>query len=280
MSPKKLLSAALVTGSLLAATAVSAAVLVTLDPSATNAGAVGGTALSADAPFTATGFQSNLNATLVISTNAGAANFVETGTIDITSFAGGSGPGGVFANYRILGNFTLTGSGSWTGSNFNAAPGTVSLVLNLIGDPGALGGGDAFSLGTATLAPGPALAFAIAAGSVAPGSSGSAITSFSASLDFAPAVGTTGPGGFFNNPNPFILDLAVGNAGGNFLNTGYSVDAGGVVTFTTPTPGSNPGTANITFEANRIPEPGALSLAGVALLIAGIASRRKAKAIA
>ena len=139
MSTKNFFAAALVTGSMFIAGAASgAASPVTLNPMAANGGL--GVLSATDAAFQAVGFQSNLTASLVISGNAGVQTFSETGQLDITQF---SNPGpvasGVFTNYRILGNFTLTGSGSWAGNVYTATPGTVSLALTLVGDPGALG---------------------------------------------------------------------------------------------------------------------------------------------
>lgn len=280
MSPKKLLSAALVSSTLLVSGLASAATTVTFAPSATNGGA--GTLNAAQANFQAVGFQSNLFSTLVVNSNSGSnVGFNETGVIDITSFvdassvAVASGVGG--SSYHIFGNFTISGTGNWAGTTYTANQAGLSFVVNLVGDPGVVGG-PTFNLGTATLAPGPALAFAIATGSLAPGASGSAFTSLTALLDFTPAAGTTGVGGFFEAPSPFTLALSVGNAGGNFLNTGYSVDAGGVVTFQNPITGTNPGTANVTFENRTVPEPGALSLAGLALVGVAFARRRKAAA--
>jgi len=277
MSPKKLLSAALVASTLFVSGVASAATLVTFAPSATNGGA--GQLAAADPNFQAVGFQSNLFSSLTINGNAGNnVSFLETGTIDITSFQNALAqlvPTGVGTNYHIRGDFTISGTGNWSGTQYTANQAGLSFTVNLIGDPGAVGGGDEFSLGTATLAPGPALAFAIAFGNLAPGSSGNALTSLTADLLFTPAAGTTGVGGFFEAPAPFNLNLSVGNAGGNLQNTGYSVDAGGVVTFVNPLPGTNAGTANVTFVNRPVPEPGALSLAGLALL--GVAFARKRK---
>lgn len=278
MSPKKLLSAALVASTLLVSGVASAATLVTFNPTALNGGA--GQLSTNDPNFQAVGFQSNLSSSLVINSNGGSnVGFLETGTIDITSFVDASNTATALLNagsdYHIFGNFTISGTGNWTGTTYTANQAGLSLVVNLIGDPGAIGGGDTFSLGTATLAPGPALAFAIAFGSVANGASGAAVTSLTADLNFTPAAGTTGIGGFFEAPDPLNLRLSVGNAGGNIQNTAYSVSAGGVVTFTTPIPGTNAGTANVTFVNQTVPEPGALSLAGLALL--GVAFARKRK---
>lgn len=274
MFTKTLLSAALVTSSLLVTNLASAATTVTFNPAATNGAQA--LALSADPTFQAVGFQSNLSSSLVINGNTGVQTFNETGTIDITSFIDASNvtvASGVGTNYHILGNFVISGNGAWSGSQYTANPAGLSFIVNLIGDPGALGG-PTVNLGSATLVPGPALAFAIAFGGVANNQSGFAFTSLTANLGFTPGPGTNGAGGFFVNPNPLNLLLSIGNAGGNPQNTGYKVSSTGVVTFTNPIPGTNQGTANVTF-VQAVPEPAALSLVGVALLGAAYASKRK-----
>lgn len=280
MSPSKIFSAALVAGAVFGATTASAAVLVTLNPQADNGLGANGV-IGTSAAFQAVGFQSNLTSTLVINSNVGVTTYSETGTIAITSFQdaanatvnsgllSASNPGG----YQLVGNFTLTGVGGWSGTTFTAAPGANTLTLNLQAISQTA---QTINLGTATLNnASPTIAFAAAFGSTAPGSSGIAITSLSAGLNFTPAPGTEGVNGFFQAPNPFYINLSVGNAGGNSSNTGYSVSPAGVVTFTTPINGANTGTANVTFVA-PVPEPGALALVGVALAGLGLFSRRKA----
>lgn len=281
MSPSKILSAALVAGTMFGASIASAAVLVTLNPQADNGLGANGV-IGTNAAFQAVGFQSNLSSSLVINGNTGLTSYSETGTITITSFqdalnntvvSGVGIPGG----YQLVGNFTLTGFGSWSGNQFNALPGSNNLTLNLQAISQT---SQTINLGTATLNPAsPAIAFAIAfgAGGVSAGASGSALTSLTAGLNFTPAAGTEGANGFFQAPNPFYfyINLSVGNAGGNPSNTAYSVSPSGVVTFVTPTPGANQGTANVTFVA-PVPEPGALALVGVALAGLGLFTRRKA----
>jgi hypothetical protein len=286
MSPSKIFSAALVAGAMFGATAASAAVLATLNPQADNGlGAAG--VIGTNAAFQAVGFQSNLASTLTINANSGFTSYVETGTITITSFQDASNSTvasgvGIPGGYQLIGDFTLTGWGQWgpnpfgPGALFAAATGSNSLTLNLraISQPSL--GSQTINLGVATLNnASPAFAFATAFGSVANGSVGSAQTTLTAGLNFTPAAGTVGANGFFQAPNPFYINLAVGNAGGNTSNTGYSVSPSGVVTFTTPLPGTNLGTANVTFVA-PVPEPGALALVGVALAGVGLFTRRKA----
>ena len=283
MSIRKFALAAVAAGAMLVSGAASAALSATLNPMAQNGLGAAGVLSATTAAFQAVGFASDLSSTLTIATNTGVSSYMETGSIEISDFKTGVGNANALSNvgtnvgnlYRIFGNFTLTGLGGWTGSQFTAAPGTNTFTLNLFGKANA---GAAFSLGTATLNnASPSLAFAIAFGSVAPGSFGTALTSLTAGLHFVPASGTEGAGGFFQAPSPFDIDLAVGNAGGNQLNTGYSVSAGGVVTYVTPIPGTNQGTANVTF-SNHVPEPGALALVGLALVGAAVAGRRKAAA--
>lgn len=278
MSIKNVFSSTLIAGALLAAGSASATQIVTLNPQADNGLGVNGIISAANPAFNTVGFSSDLDSTLVINTNVGVSGYSETGQIRITNFkdqfnniiVSGVGPS---STYQINGNFTLTGLGAWTGTQFTAAPGTSTFSMNLFAVSAT---SQVINLGTATLNNlAPSLAFAIAFGSVAPGSSGGALTSLTANLLFAPAPGTTGATGFFQAPTPFAIQLAVGNAGGNPLNTGYSVNGAGQVTITTPIPGSNSGTANITFAA---PEPGALALVGLALAGLGLASRRKSPA--
>jgi hypothetical protein len=273
MKTLTVLKAALATTAFVSCSAFSAAVL-TLNPQANNGLGVNGIIDAATPAFQTVGLQSNLTGSLVIAGNSGAQLFSETGNIAVTSFQdalNNTVASGVFTNYQINGAYTITGGGAWAGNVFNVAPGglSVSLVLTAISATAQV-----INLGTATLAPGLAVAFAVAAGTLNPGDSGVGLTSFSATLDFTPAAGTTGANGFFQAPSPFAINLAVGNAGGNTLNTGYSVAADGKVTFVVPTAGANQGTANITF-VNKVPEPGVLSLLGVVLIGAGVAGKRK-----
>jgi hypothetical protein len=281
MTHSKLLSAAVAVGALLASTGASALV-VTLNPQADNGLGANGVISGANAAFNTVGFQSNLTSTLVIAGNTGVQTYSETGMIDITSFQDSLSAtiaSGVFSNYRIKGAFTLTGSGSWSGgmgpgAMFTAAPGTNTLSLNLFAESATA---QTIQLGTASLDnSAPTVAFAIAFGGsgVIAGATGSALTSLTAGLTFTPAAGTEGANGFFQAPSPFNIALAVGNAGGNTTNTGYSVSAGGVVTFVTPISGQNSGTANVSF-ISAVPEPGALALVGIALAGLGLSSRRK-----
>lgn len=275
MALKKLLPAAFAAATLFAAASAGAATLVTLNPSAGNGGlgAVDGTTPA----FQATGFTGVLDSTLVIGGNSGFAAYSETGTVLLSTFNDMNLPGlgivggtNLGTNYDIFATFSLTGVGGWSGTQFTAGPGA-NLTFNLYADVN--GGGDLdqdILLGTGALDPTyPQVAFAIAFGSLAVGQAGAALTSLTATVQFEPTVGTEGVGGFFEAPSPFQIDIALGNVGGNTLNTAYSVGAGGVVTVVT-----NDGSANATFIAS-VPEPSALALVGLALAGAGVASRRR-----
>ena len=276
MHTKKLLSAVLATSSLFLTGMASAGVVtVQMSPTATNGGAgvVGTTA-----NFGAVGFQSDMSSSLVIANNSGTQPFSETGSINITSFRDAANNlvlSGVNSNYKLYADFTLSGSGTWASSTYTATPGSVIFGVNLHAlSSSAL----TLNLGTASLDPSyPQVAFAVAFGSVAPLSTGTALTSLTATLDFVPNAGFAGPGGFFQSPLSFAF--SVGNAGGNTTNTNYSVNNAGQVTFTVPIANTNFGTANATFVS--VPEPGALSLVGIALAgLAVVGMRRKNRSAA
>ncbi len=281
MYPKKLLSAALITSSLFLTGVASAGIqLVDFSPTATNNGSG---AIGTAANFSAVGFQSDMSSTFTIGGVAGVAPVTETGFINITSFQNAVPAtviSGVNSDYTLGATFTLTGTGLWAGNIINLNPVGASLNVNLYANGAQNNPATGTLIGTASLdASQPSIAFAAVFGSLANGASGAALTSLTASLIFNPVLAYTGPGatgGFFQAPFPLMIDLAIGNAGGNTLNTTYSV-AGGVVTILNPPPGNaNMGTANVTFQS--IPEPGALSLVGLALVGLGVVGRRKTKA--
>jgi hypothetical protein len=278
----------------IASAAQAAPVTVTLNPQANNGGL--GLLNGGVAAFQAAGFASALSTTTVINANSGAnVVFSETGRFDITSFVDSANVQtavlpAVGAGWGVYGLLNVSGTGNWAGASYTANSAGLSLDFTLFGHK-QTGGAD-IVLGTGSLDTSfPNLLFAIAFGSIANGASGSALTSMSAVADFLPAVGTVGAGGFFQTPDPFNIDLSFSNAGGTTLNTGYSVSPTGVVTITTPTPGSNGGTANVTFQSgsnngggnggggNGVPEPGVLALLAIALMaMAFVGKYRKAVA--
>ena len=83
---------------------------------------------------------------------------------------------------------------------------------------------------------------------------------------------------------PFNIGFSVGNFGGNASNTTYVVNGSGQVVvsapgscpITAPVGTCNTPTGNLTFLV-EVPEPGALSLAALALIGAGVVTRRKAR---
>ncbi|MDE2454403.1 MAG: flocculation-associated PEP-CTERM protein PepA [Burkholderiales bacterium] len=280
MISNKLIAAAATTGALLMSPMAHATLSITLNPCADGVATCPST-ITPTQQFSAQGLQSNLYSTLVINSNSGTTGFTESGTIAVTSFNSG---GTTVANTGITGldstsswlmngTFNISGSGTWSGIQYNASTTGLNFTLDLTAVNQLTHA--TINLGTATWnASQPTIGFAIAFGSLSAGSSGTGFTSLTASMNFAPAAGTSG---FFVAPSPFDIMLAFGNAGGNTLNTSYSVDSTGKVTVVVPGTGAtNAGTANVSFAA-PVPEPGALSLAGIALVGLAFAGRRKAR---
>ena len=270
MTLKNVLAVALAAGALFAGTSAQALVAVTLDPSNPNTGAVGATVIDAtEGAFQATGFLGSLDSVMNISSAVGVAGVVETGRIAVSDFQFNAANlnKNVAQNYNIFADFVLTGGGLWAGNVFNGSPLGATLTLTLGADVDFNGTVD-MVLGTGSLdASNPIVAFAILAGG------GQALTSFTATIDFTPAPGTTGPTGFFVAPTPFSVDIAAGNVGGNFQDTNYVVNGDGSVTITTVG-----GSGNFDFVENRVPEPSALLLAGLGLVAAGATARRRKQA--
>lgn len=282
MFTKKLMSAAVMTGAVLMSGVASAGV-VTLNPEG-NGVQNGGPFI---APFDTTGGTLQLGtatapSTLTIAGNSGIQSFSEAGTIYINSFTFGAsntpiGGVGQPGNYSVFGTYTLSGAGLWGGSVYTASTTGLIFNLNLFAQPPV---GGPITLGTGSLIANPTnFAVALLGNGTAPGTNGTANTVLSAVLGFNPAPGTTGAGNFFEAPVPFDININVGSLGGNFGNTSYSISAGGVVTISTPTANQSPSTGNFTFTTNStVPEPNALSLAGIALVgIAFLARRKTAK---
>lgn len=293
MFVKKLLSAALVTSSVFATGQAVAAASVTLNPSGDNGlGALG--VLGPEGPFVATGGSLLLGSAavpnvLTIGASAGVAAFTEAGRIFLDRFSNDAVPippflpastTGLGTSYSLYVDFTLSGVGAWGvgpfANAYQASTAGLTFTGTLYGDDAGANG--PVVLGTLSLV-NTTTSFAVALTQFPPVplGSGTANTVFSGTMDFAPAAGTTGVGGFFQAPTPFAIDINLGAVGGNNGNTVYNVSAGGVVTITTPVAGS-PSTGNFTF-LHKVPEPGALSLVGLALVGAAVASRRKAKQV-
>lgn len=289
------LTVALASGSVLAAGSAAAAVVVTLNPGANNNG--NGTISPGTAAFQATGGTLTLGsasnpAVLTIGASSGVTGFSESGRIQLNSFTNpayigipafnsdGTVPGtGLNSTYGLYVDFMFSGAGAWVAPNqYQASQAGASFIGNLF----AISASNVtYQLGTLSLLP-TATAFGIATTINPPvaNGTGTANTTFSASLNFDPAPGTTGINGFFQAPMPFEIDIALGSVGGNDGNTRYSVDGAGVVTITTPANGQSPSTGNFTF-VSEVPEPGVLSLAGIALLgLAAVTARRKNRAAA
>jgi hypothetical protein len=276
MFAKKLVLTAL-TASALLLTGMASASTVTLNPSASNGGL--GVIDPGVGAFDTTGGVLQLGtatapSVLTIAGNSGAQAFTETGTIYIDKFTNGASNTPVGGgSYSIYGTYSINGLGGWAGSVYTAAPNTISFTMTLY----ALTSTSAtIQLGTASLINDPTnYAIALLGALPTANSGGQANTVLAAVLGFTPAAGTTGMGGFFQAPSPFAININVGAVGGNTGNTVYSVDANGVVTVTTPIANQSPSTGNFTL--TPVPEPSVLSLAGIALVGLGFASRRKVR---
>lgn len=263
--------------------------IVTLNPSAANAGAANGSALSADAAFQTDKATTNFASILTINSVPGAAGVkavTETGFFLVDAFAGAP-TSGVGQNFNVYALFTISGFGQWLAPNFffgspvgltvtatfYGSPGSSSVnpVTPTAGNPfGITPDASDFVLGTATL-----LQSTNATAQLGPGTGAS--TSFGAKLAFTAAPGTTGIGGFWEAPTPFDFTLGtsatgVPPTGGN--GTSFDVVGGKTIITTNVTSlGAGAGSGNVIFEQNKVPEPGSLALIGLAFAALGLSRR-------
>jgi hypothetical protein len=265
-----------------------AAANATFNPSAANGDAANKTVFAGQGAFTFNSIQTSLASQLDINGVAGSGvGWQESGSLIFNTYNGGlqyqgnrTYGGGA---YDVYGIFTGAGTGNWVANQFTVT-GISGFTIKLYASPatgtaltagtptsgtqangGVTAGSKDFLLGTASFAG------SFGGTNAQLNSDGTATTQLTASFNFVPASAAyTGIGGFFQAPTPFNLTLSASGSSNSFQSV-YTVDGTGVHLVTAAGGGA---TGNIRL-INNVPEPTALSLAGLALVGAAVASRKK-----